>query len=161
MGGHPDACPGSWRTSLTPPSGAWGPQHTFLSNCWKLAMPTAQVVFEAPNTERPTETSCPAISAPGRRNPPSWWGVVLQWAPPLPALICAQVCPQHRELSKWALSCVTRAGQHSTQKYVEGREGWEDEARKESELQQEPGSPGENWLLFAHSGQLRLLLRLL
>lgn len=49
--------------------------------------------------------------------------------PPFPALIYAQVCPQHRELSKWALSCITRAGQHSAWKYVVGREGWEDEGR--------------------------------
>lgn len=71
MGGHSDARPGSGRTSLTPPSGAWGPRHTFVSNCWKLTMPTTHMVFEAPNTERPTETSCPAISAPSRMNPPS------------------------------------------------------------------------------------------
>lgn len=45
-------------------------------------MPTTHMVFEAPNTERPTETSCPAISAPGRINPHLWGRGVLQWAAP-------------------------------------------------------------------------------
>lgn len=132
MGGHSDARPGSRKTSLIPPSGAWGPQHTFVSNCWTLATPTTHVVFKAHNAESPTETSCPAISASSRKSPPSLAGGAGQCSsgqPPLPALIYARVCPQNKELSKWALSCITRAGQHSAWKYVVRREGWEDEGR--------------------------------
>lgn len=97
-------------------------------------MPTTHVIFEALDTERPAETSCPAASAPGRVSPHSR-GYQLSSGHPLPNSnrLCPRWSPIQGTFKVEAFlhhQCLTLCQEIMVKE--EKREGGEDARTKES-----------------------------